>query len=355
MFYNNKAFFDFAVKFEFNPKNRSRFYIKLGQLLENGVQLDTALKQLQTLGSRSKGSILPILYGRWRRNVANGVNFGVCIAPYVPSSEAILLETGSGSGHLVDSLYNAADTVEQQAKVKGAIIGSAAYPAVLFLMLIAALILASYMVIPTFEEILPVEEWQGAARITAHVTQAIRDYGIILLTTFVLIIVLIGFSMPRWVGRERMIVENIVPWNLYRMWQGSSFLLSIAALMKAGVKLDEVSLNKISKNAEPYLAQRIAGIKKGIVSGENLGEALHQSGYKFPDEELIADLRIYATLRGFDKNLLRITQVWVGDLVDSVKVSMQILNAVVLVLITVVIGFLISSLYGIVQQIQAAT
>lgn len=353
--YNNPTFFKYAVKFEFNPKMRERFYIKLAQLLDNGVQLDVALMQLQKLSGRSKGSILPILYGRWRRNVANGMNFGDVVSPYVPSAEAILLETGAGSGHLVDSLYNAADTVQQQSRVKNAIVGSAAYPIVLFLMLIAALTLSSFMVIPTFAEILPVEQWTGAARVTAAVTQVIRDYGIILLTFFVLIIVIVSLSMPRWTGRERLLVENVIPWNLYRMWQGSSFLLSIAALMKAGVKLDEVSLNKIGKNTEPYLAQRINAIKRGIVSGENLGEALNQTGLGFPDEELIADLRIYATLRGFDKNLLRITQTWVNDLVDKVKVSMRVLNVVVLVLIAVVIGFLISSLYGIVQQIQSVT
>lgn len=353
MLLNNKFLFDTAVKFEFSSKIRSRFYIKLAQLLENGVQLDTALQQLQSVSSRSKGSILPVLYGRWRRSVANGVNFGDVMAAYVPSAEAILLETGAASGHLVDSLYNASETVEQQSRVKGAIISSAAYPAVLFLMLIAALTLSSFMVIPTFEEILPVDQWQGAAKLTAVVTRIIRDFGIILLIFVVLIIGIVSFSMSRWTGRERMMVENVIPWSLYRVLQGSSFLLSVAALMKAGVKLDEVSLNKIGKSADPYLAQRINGIKRGIISGENLGEALHQSGYRFPDEELIADLRIYATLRGFDKNLIRITQTWVNDLVDKVKSSMQALNLVVLVLIAVVIGFLISSLYGIVQQIQS--
>lgn len=355
MLYNNPTFFKYAVQFEFNPKMRERFYIKLGQLLENGVQLDVALSQLQKMSARSKGSILPVLYGSWRRNVANGMNFGDVVGPFVPSAEAILLETGAASGHLVESLYNAAETVQQQSKVKNAIISSAAYPVVLFLMLIAALILSSFMVIPTFSEILPVEKWTGAAKITAAVTQVIRDYGLVIVIFFVLANIIVFTSLSRWTGRERLLVENVIPWNLYRMWQGSSFLLSVAALMKAGVKLDEVSLNKISRNTEPYLSQRIQAIKRGIISGENLGEALNQTGFNFPDEELIADLRVYATLRGFDKNLLRITQTWVNDLVDKVKVSMRVLNVVVLVLIAVVIGFLISSLYGIVQQIQAAT
>jgi type II secretory pathway component PulF len=139
------------------------------------------------------------------------------------------------------------------------------------------------------------------------------------------------------------------------MWQGSAFLLSVSAMMNAGVKVDEVSLNRISKNSDPYLAQRIRGVKRWIISGHNLGEALHQSGYNFPDPEIISDLRIYARLRGFDKNLVRITRAWVEDLVERVAVIMKVLNTVVLFLIAIVIGMLISSLYSVVQQIQSQT
>lgn len=347
--------FNLAVKFEFNAKARRKFYIKLSQLLENGVPLGTALQQIQTSSSRSRNSILPQVYARWRRNVENGMNFGQCLGPYIPNSEAILLESGAESGHLVDSLHNAANTVEQQSKIRGAIISNAAYPVLLLAMLVAALMLSSFMVIPTFAGILPVEKWTGVAYVVAIVTTAIRNYGIYFLIISVAIIILVAFSLPRWSGKSRIYVENIIPWNLYRMWQGSAFLLAVSAVMNAGVKLDEVSLARISKNADPYLAHRINAIKRGIVSGANLGDALHQAGYKFPDEDIISDLRIYARLRGFDKNLVRITQSWIGDLVEKVGVIMKILNTAVLFLIAVVIGMLISALYAVVQQIQTQT
>lgn len=353
--YGNASFFKFSVRFEFNAKIRERFYIKLAQLLENGVQLDVALKQMETLSARSSKSVLPILYKRWQRSVANGMDLGSIMAPYVPTTEAILLESGSSSGHLVDALYNVAQTVQQQAKVKNAIVSSAAYPMLLLVMLIAVLILSSFMVVPTFEEILPKEEWQGAAKVTVTVTDVIRNYGLVIAVFFILVLTVVFMSMPRWIGSERMMVENMLPWNMYRMWQGSSFLLSVASIMQAGVKMDEVSLNKIARKADPYLAQRIHAIKRRIISGENFGEALHLAGYRFPDLEIIADLRIYATLKGFDRNLLRITTTWTNDLVEKVKVSMRVLNLVVLVLIAVVIGFLISSLYGVIQQIQTTT
>lgn len=354
--YRNKQIFSLAVKFEFGAKNRMRFYIKLGQLLENGVQLESALKQLYSIRSKkSRGSVLPVLYERWRKNVSNGMNFGHILAPFIPSAEAILIETGANSGRLVEALFNAADTVHQQTKVKEAIIKNSAYPVILLCMLVAALVLSSNMVIPTFAEILPVDEWEGPAYYVAKISEIIKDYGVFIGALFVMIIVIVAFSLPRWTGRERLHFETVVPWSLYKMWQGSSFLLAVAAMMRAGVKLDEVSLARISKNADPYLRQRVQALRKHILSGQNLGEALHLAGYDFPEDELIADLRVYAKLRDFDKNLIRITRTWVNDLVEKVEVTMRGLNLVVLVLIAVVIGFLISSLYGVVQQMQSVT
>ena len=349
------SFFVFAVKYEFSAKMRRRFYIKLAQLLENGVSLGPALSQLQLISGKSKRSTMPRLYERWRREIENGRNFGQCIGPYIPSTEAILLETGADSGHLVDALRNAAETSEQQAKVRNAIISNASYPVLLLCMLFGAVYMMAFTVIPTFAQILPVEEWQGISYKVAKFSIFIQNYAIVLLTIFGAIMGGVMFSLPRWTGKGRLVVEGILPWSLYRIWQGSSFLLSVAALMNAGVKMDEVSLGKLGKNAEPYLAHRIRAIRRGIVSGANLGEALHQTGLGFPDREIIADLRIYAQLRGFDENLVRITRTWVEELVDKVSGIMKILNTVVLFLIAIVIGCLVAALYGVVQQIQSQT
>jgi type II secretory pathway component PulF len=352
MLIENPTYMKLAVKYEFGAKSRQRFYTKLGQLLENGVPLDTALQQLQNASKKTRGSVLPILFGKWRRNVANGLNFGDCLSPYVPSAEAILLETGASSGHMAEALHNAANTVKQQALVKGAIISNSAYPLLLVCMLIAALLLASNVVIPTFTEILPAEEWEGMSRYVALSANFIKDYGGLMLFLMLTLVAFIAFSLPRWTDKSRMLFENIIPWNLYRMWQGSAFLLSVSAIMSAGVKIDEVSLGKIARNADPYLAQRINAVKRWVVSGANFGEALHQAGYVFPDDEIISDLRIYARLRDFDKNLVRITRTWVEELVEKVSTIMKVLNVVILFAIAIIIGVLISALYGVVQQIQ---
>jgi len=347
--------YDIAVKFEFGTDQRYKFYIKLAQLLSNGVSLDNGLKQIANIASRKKSTVMVSLFKRWRKNIANGMNFGQCLSEYIPSSEAILLETGANSGRLVEALQNTAESIEQQKKVKSAIITAAAYPTVLMFMLIAALLLSSYKVIPTFEEIIPVEQWEGISYMVAVVTSFVRDYSLMLGVLLMAIIFIIGYTMPRWTSKSRVKFDSFPPWSLYRMWQGSSFLLAVSSMMAAGVKMDEVSLGRIAKQSDPYLRTRIIALIKYITAGENLGEAMYKSGYSFPDDEIIGDLQIYANLRGFDQNLIWITRSWVDSLVERVGIVMKVVNTTVLMLIALVIGCLITAFYDIFQQIQTTT
>ena len=319
------------------------------------MTLDRALLQVGTLESRKRGAALGPLIKRWRRRIEDGTNFGQCLAPYVPSGEAILLEAGSKSGFLQKALETAADMVDQQRRIKSKIISASAYPGFLIMMLIGIMLLAAYNIIPTFEEVLPVEQWRGISAVVASVSSAIRDFGIIYLGVFFGIIGFIAMTLPRWTGKSRLMVESLVPWNVYRMWQGASFMLSVASLLSAGVKLDEVSLKKISERASPYLRERIRAVSRRLSSGENLGEALYKTGYHFPNDEFIADLQIYATLKGFEKNLEQITKDWVNDVEAKVGIMMKVLNVIALMLVSVVIIVLGAALYGVVDQIQSST
>ncbi len=337
---------------EFNAKARERLYRKLAQLLKNGVSLDRALEQIAMIEGKRRHVGTAALLRRWRSSIQNGVNFGQCVAPFVPSSESLLLESGGNSGRLEESFMNAAEAVAQARRVKGAIISAGSYPVLLITVLCAALVMASHKIIPAFAEVLPVEEWQGAAAFVASLTESIRDNGLVYLSTMLGIVFVVAFSMPRWTGRTRLLVEGIAPWSIYRMWQGSSFLLAVAALMSSGVKLDDVALRRLAARASPYLKERIVAVSRQLSAGHNLGESLNRAGHNFPEGELIDDLRIYATLKGFELNLATITREWVGEVEGKVVAAMKILNTIALVLIAVTIGLLVSSIFGVVQQIQ---
>lgn len=337
---------------EFNAKAREKLYRKLSQLLKNGVSLDRSLEQIAVIEEKRGHRATAMMMRRWRSNIENGMNFGQCIGPFVPSSEALLLETGGNSGRLQESLINASDAVNQQRRVKSAIISSGSYPLLLICVLISALVLASYNIIPAFGEVLPVEQWQGTAALMASFTTSIRENGFYMLLGLIAFITVISLSMPRWTGPVRTAFDKIVPYSIYRMWQGSAFLLAVASLMASGVKLDDNAMRRLASRASPYLKQRIFAIAKHLSAGHNLGEALARTGYHFPDDELIDDLRVYATLKGFEGNLYVITREWVSEVEAKVVAAMKVLNTVALVSIAVTLGVLISSIFGVVQQIQ---
>jgi type II secretory pathway component PulF len=186
----------------------------------------------------------------------------------------------------------------------------------------------------------------------ANTAQNIREYGLYMFGGLVGFIMLVSFSLPRWTGITRQMFENIIPYNIYRMWQGSAFLLSVASLMSSGVKLDDNALKRIANSASPYLQERVFAIARQLSSGLNLGDAMAATKMNFPDGELIDDLRIYATLKGFETNLYSITHAWVGDVEAKVVAAMKVLNTIALVSIAVTLGVLISSIFGVVQQIQ---
>lgn len=342
------------LMFEFNAKARERLYRKLGQLLKNGVSLDRSLLQIATIEEKRGKQATALLLRRWRTSIENGVNFGQCVTAFVPAGESLLLETGSNSGRLQESFVNAAECVAQQRRVKSAIIRSGSYPALLLTVLIAALALASYNIIPAFGEVLPIEQWQGSAAMVASIAMTIQSKGLWILASLIGLIFLISFSLPRWTGKTRRFVEKIVPYSIYRMWQGSAFLLSVASLMSSGVKLDDNALRRIAANASPYLKERIFAIARQLSAGLNFGDALAATNMEFPDGELIDDLRIYATLKGFETNLYQITNEWIGEVEEKVVAAMKVLNTVALVAIAVTLGVLISSIFGVTQQIQAS-
>jgi type II secretory pathway component PulF len=173
-----------------------------------------------------------------------------------------------------------------------------------------------------------------------------------ILMTVIGLLVSISLSMARWTGATRLWVETIPPWSIYRMWQGSAFLLSLASMMTAGVKIDEKSLKLIASGSSPYLRERARAISQRISGGQNLGEAMASTGHSFPDAELIDDFRIYASLKGFDQNVINVTKEWVSDVEQQIESAMRIINGATLVLIALTIGTILMSLFGIVQQIQ---
>ena len=344
------------AKFQFGRTQRVRLYRQLERLLRNGVPLHRALEALYNRASRDgkkKDHPEAIAIDTFNRIYKSGKSFGTALSGWVPYQEQMLIEAGELSGDLSRALKDVVEVSQGTSRIKGALVGGLAYPMVLLFTTLAMVYMFGVQIIPPFAEISPTETWEGGAAQMAWLARSVETWTLPVLGVIFAAITLYMSTVSVWKGRGRVIVDRFPPWSMYRMWQGSGFMLSLSALIRAGVPVPE-ALRRIRRNANPYLVERIDLTLRHINSGANLGEALMRAKCGFPDQEIIQDLRIYASLSNFEDALEMIAKEWIEEGVARVQAQSKTLNNLMLFFLAGVIGWLGWGLFEVQKTVTAA-
>jgi len=135
-------------------------------------------------------------------------------------------------------------------------------------------------------------------------------------------------------------LDKFGPWAIYRTLIGGTWLITTAALLKAGVRLED-AVRQTAEGADPWLSDRLKAITSGLSRGMNLGESMLRSGYDFPDVDIIDDLMIYSKYSGVDSAMESLAKQWVNDSVEIVKLKMGAIFSIGIVVVALTIGFLV--------------
>ncbi len=347
------SFNDWFVRLQFDGKQRARVYRKMATFLKNGVSLADTLRILHrfaTEDGKKPNHPLAIVMKSWLDKVNNGQSLGRAIAGWVPTSDRIIIEAGEEAGSLSAALKNALFIQDSTKKIRSTIIAGLAYPLLLISMAVGLLVLLSVRIVPAFNQVLPREKWEGSAAIVAKMAD-FTDYGLApTLFTSAVIVGLIIWSFPRWIGRWRVIADKIVPWSLYRLSLGSGFLLSVSALISAGVQVPEI-LRILMRGSQPWYRERMLETLKHVNNGLNLGEALYNTKMSFPDEEAVKDLRAYAGFDNFDETIGSMGREWIEESVDRIKSQMNMLRNLAIIVLGLVFGLIASGIFALEQQV----
>lgn len=340
------------VKMQFTGKARERTYRKLVSFLRNGVALPKALeimwKHASDDGKNPKNPTAMVLK-EWIKKVNNGKSFGVAVSGWVPDGDRIVIEAGETAGSLDTAIENALFISEGSKKIKSTIIKGLAYPVVLVLVAIGFMVLFGVKIIPAFEEVSPRDKWQGLAANMATVSDFVNYAMAPIGAALACVAGLISWSMPRWTGPLRAKFDRYPPWSLYRLNAGAGFMLSVAALVKAGVQIPEI-LRILQRGATPWYHERISGALRHVSNGINLGEALYRTRLNFPDEETVKDLRSYAELDGFDETLEQLGRQWINESVEKIEAQMGIIRNASFIILGVVFATIASGIFALQQQ-----
>lgn len=335
-------------QFKSDVQSRQRLWKKLSKLLHDGIPIIPALIEIKNL--KKPTSPMAIAIDEWVRGMNNGRKISDVIQPWVSPEESMLLMAGEQSGTLDEALNSVVKVSKAKSEIQSALIGGLSYPFFLALMTFGIFYLFGYKIVPAFSKAARSDAWHGVAKMMIEVAGFVQNWLHWVAVLLGLLTVAFFLSLPRWNSRLRVALDRFAPYSIYRVMQGSSWLIALSALVQAGVRI-ESAIEQLENSSSAWGRLRMNAALKGLRSGRNLGDALNMSGYEFPDREIISDIRIYATKSGFDEALRLIGNEWITESVERIKMLMKVIFGISMLTVGLSIGFVVSGLLAMEMQL----
>ncbi|MDR0319150.1 MAG: type II secretion system F family protein [Rickettsiales bacterium] len=344
------------IMFRMDTDKRLSSYRKLSSLLRNDFTLTESLDRLFDIESREgkkPSEPFALAFRDWQSKLERGYTFSEAVSGWVPDTEILMLSAADIS-KLWIALENTVRVVEGGRKIKSALLGALSYPLFLLAATFAIVVMVGvYLLPPMIEAAGKDVVWRGTARTLVDVSQFFGDNWIFMAGAAALAVVLIALSMPWLKGGVRAALDNIAPWSLYKISASAGWLVSLASLIRAGANLPE-ALKMMSDNSGRYLAEVSDRALENVIAGQNLGDALDSAGLHFPNDEIIGDLKIYADMDEFDKNLMGVANEYMDNSVKRIEAVAGVLNSVGILLISIVIAWVVFGTFEMQDQVAAA-
>ncbi|WP_353980878.1 type II secretion system F family protein [Salinicola endophyticus] len=325
-----------------DARKRSDFYASLRLLLKNGVSLRDALTAMLSVYSaegRHPWRPMALMTEDLLSRVADeGLTLSRGVSSWAPPSEALALSAGEQGNDLSGALERCRELIRVQGTIKKTLLSAAVGPLLQLLGMGVAAYVFSTRLVPALLSRLDPSQLSLSNRLIRNGADVVANFWPLLLIGSVVSVLAILLSIPHWHGRSRLWVERIPPWSIYREVVGSSFLIDIAVLIGSGMQI-RIALQRMSEFASPYLRERIDMTLDYVMTGSDLGKALHQSRLNFPSREGVEALRLLASLSGFEKTLGEFGRDWLERSVERVKRQAAIFNFGMLILnATMILG-----------------
>jgi len=332
---------------------RKRIWLKLATLIENDIPILVALTSLYDRRVKIKGAndFYALALKEWRDNVDNGMPLSAAAKQWIPASELQLLQAGDESGEASGALRACGDLITTTTKITWAIVMGVSYPTILVLIALGLVYTFGVVILPSFYLLAPDAHWTGAAAALVSFSTFIEHYFWYVVGGLFLIFGLFLSSLPRWDGPLRTKLDKAVPYSIYRTVTGSTWLIALSSMIKAGVVL-ESALKSMMVDASPWLKNRLLACITHYNAGNNFGDALQKAGHDFPDVEIIDDLGIYSSVAGFDVALELIGKEWAEKAVEQVKIQSNVLFIAGIFAVGLLLAFMLLGLFSIQAQLS---
>ncbi|MDX1922131.1 MAG: type II secretion system F family protein [Alphaproteobacteria bacterium] len=328
-----------------NRKLRFRIYRKLQGMLAMNEALSRALERLWYNSSdmgRHPERPSAMALQEWLKRDRAGETLSEAMNDWIPSAELYMIRAGEESGQVSNAMLAIMHVGDSAQRMRSAIIQAVSYPLFMMVLLAGVFWLFGVNLIENMRKAAPKKVLDAMSGI-ADVSDFVMQNGIIMVIIIVGTIFFIAGSMPYWKGKLRVKFDKYPPWAWYRVWQGSSFLLGLSALLKAQVPLKR-AVEILEEEATPWLRERLHSAREEILRGRNMGEALRAGGFDFPDPQVALDLEILSERSDVGAVIDVVTKEWIEEQIEVLTIQAGLVRTGGLVCVGGVIAWAMMSI-----------
>ena len=339
--------------FKLNTERRMAMVRKLASLLRNNFSLMDALsriEQIESQNGRKPDEPYAIVMRVWQKNLEMGMTFADATRGWLPMEETLLV-TSANVADLVVALENVETVVNGISRIKRAMRSAIAYPLFLLVLTFGIIVMVGMYLVPPLSAVAGQNVvWTGAAGLLISVSNFTINYWHIIAGVLVGFSLLVWFSLANWTGYLRTMFDVLPPWNIYKMHVSVGWLMSLSAMVSAGISMPD-AMRTLADNANRYLRKILEDTLRYIANGDNLGVALANTGYDFPNNEIIGDLTIYSEMNDFAPNISRLAKDYLADSVRKMESVSGALNSVGILLVSAIIAWVVLATFQMQDQI----
>jgi type II secretory pathway component PulF len=341
------------LQFKSSKKHRFRIYRKLEGMLRANEALSRGLDRLylnaSEMGKYPRRPAAAALR-EWFLKDRAGMSLSEAMSDWVPTSDLYMIRAGEESGMMAKSLGSIQAMGEKARLMRQAVTHAVGYP--VFMLVLVSFVLWSFGVnlIKHMRENAP-KNVVAAMGGVATLSDFINDWGIAILIFIVVLCTLISVTLPYWTGRLRVKFDMYPPWSWFRILQGSSFMLGLAALLGAQVPLKR-ALEILEEQGNPWMKERIGATRQEVLRGRNLGEALRITQFNFPDPIVAVDLEILSERADVGLVLEQVTEEWISEQIEYMNNQAAVVRNVGLAIVGGVIAWTMMSIFSVVAELS---
>lgn len=320
---------------------------QLAVLLHAGMPLVEALSALieQTQRHRLKASIYDI---RDRVNAGASLADALTAHPRIFSSLYVnMVRAGEVSGALEQVLHRLADIQEHQAKLKGQILSTMAYPAFMAVFALGVIVFLMMVIVPRITQIFEKQkaELPRLTEIMIGTSDFLGRWWFLILGAIAGLVLLWRAWIATENGRlrwDRMKLNFPLYGALHMKLVCARFARTLGTMLQSGLTMLPAIEVVISVLDNRFIQQRMDDVKAGVRRGRDLAVPLKETGL-FP-AMMIHMIELGQRSGEIEQMLLKVSETYDEDVRLTIEAIVGLLEPIIIIIMGIFVGLLVMSI-----------